>query len=84
MLTALDEAELNEDQTRDFIKALRYIHASSDTDTASLLWHLWEKSDGEDGRSKGCRTVFLKTAAEAFTPSYRCDETERGDYRRHA
>lgn len=87
MLASLNGHDLDGDQTRDFVKAFRYVHAHSDTASKSLLLRFWEqiRQPGPvEGREKERQTAFLRTAAEAFHTAYRMDEKQQEDFCRPA
>ncbi len=86
-LASLDGHDLDGEQTRDFVRALRYVHAHSDTDNESLLLRFWEqiRQPGPvEGREKERQMAFLQAAAGAFSQGYRTDEKQGEDFRRPA
>ena len=86
-LASLDGHDLDGEQTRDFVRALRYVHAHSDTDNESLLLRFWEqiRQPGPvEGREKERQMAFLQAAAGVFSRGYRTDEKQREDFRRPA
>ena len=87
MLASLDGHDLDGDQTRDFVKAFRYIYAHSDAASESLLLRFWaqiRQPGPVAGREKERQTAFLHTAAEVFHPAYRMDEKQQEDFCRPA
>lgn len=87
MLSSLDGRELDGGQTGEFVKALRYVHAHSDVDSAPLLLQFWEqiRQPGPvEGRERDREAAFVRTAAEVFDASYRGEEAQQADFRRPA
>lgn len=87
MLASLDGHDLDGGQTGDFVRALRYVHAHSDTKSESLLLRFWEqiRQPGPvEGREKERQAAFLRTAAEVFNTAYRTEEKQQEDFCRPA